>query len=184
MKSDQPTDFLIIGAGFSGLVIAERLSAAGWKCVVVDRRNHLGGNARDATDAAGVKTWFDLERLEGGDDYDRKIQRNIARCSFFIPIVSATTQRRLEGYFRREWSYAIDRARNIADGAVFILPVCVDDTNEGAAQVPDKFRAVHFTRLAGGEVSPAFLEQYLSVARRVAHLAVGEPKPKLASADR
>ena len=75
-------------------------------------------------DAAGVKTWFDLERLEGGDDYDRKIQRNIARCSFFIPIVSATTERRLEGYFRREWSYAIDRARNIADGAVFILPVC------------------------------------------------------------
>ena len=36
-------------------------------------------------DAAGVKTWFDLERLEGGDDYDRKIQRNIARCSYFIP---------------------------------------------------------------------------------------------------
>ena len=68
-------------------------------------------------DAAGVKTWFDLERLESGDDYDRKIQRNIARCSFFIPVVSATTQRRLEGYFRREWSYAIDRARNIADGA-------------------------------------------------------------------
>ena len=40
-------------------------------------------------DAAGIKTWFDLERLEGGDDYDRKIQRNIARCSYFIPIVSA-----------------------------------------------------------------------------------------------
>ena len=37
-------------------------------------------------DAAGVKTWFDLERLEGGDDYDRKIQRNITRCSFFIQI--------------------------------------------------------------------------------------------------
>jgi UDP-galactopyranose mutase len=48
------TDFLIIGAGFSGLVIAERLAAAGWKCVVVDRRDHLGGNARDLTDAAGV----------------------------------------------------------------------------------------------------------------------------------
>lgn len=45
---------MIIGAGFSGLVTAERLSAAGWKCVVVDRRNHLGGNAHDTTDAAGV----------------------------------------------------------------------------------------------------------------------------------
>jgi hypothetical protein len=107
-------------------------------------------------DAAGIKTWFDLERLEGGDDYDRKIQRNIARCSYFIPIVSAATQRRLEGYFRREWSYAIDRARNIAEGAVFIMPVTIDDTNGGDAQVPEKFKAVHFTRLPGGEVTAEF----------------------------
>jgi hypothetical protein len=115
-----------------------------------------------------VKTWFDVERLESGDDYDRKIQRNIARCSFFIPIVSAATQRRLEGFFRREWSYAIDRARNIADGALFILPVCIDDTSEGDAQVPEKFRAVHFTRLGGGETSPAFVArmQELLSARR------------------
>jgi len=119
-------------------------------------------------DAAGVKTWFDLERLESGDDYDRKIQRNIARCSFFIPVVSATTQRRLEAYFRREWSYAIDRARNIADGALFILPVCIDDTSEGDAHVPEKFKAVHFTRLPGGEPSPAFVArmQDLLSARR------------------
>ena len=48
------TDFLVIGAGFSGLVVAERLAAAGWKCVVADRRDHLGGNAYDRTDAAGV----------------------------------------------------------------------------------------------------------------------------------
>jgi TIR domain-containing protein/SIR2-like protein len=110
-------------------------------------------------DAAGVKTWFDLERLEGGDDYDRKIQRNVARCSYFIPIVSAATERRLEGYFRREWSYAIDRARNIAEGALFILPVCIDDTNAGDAHVPEKFKALHFTRLSGGEVSPEFAQR-------------------------
>ena len=106
-------------------------------------------------DVAGITTWFDLDRLEGGDDYDRKIQRNIARCSYFVPVVSATTQRRLEAYFRREWSYAIDRARNIAEGALFILPVCIDDTDVTAAQVPDKFKALNFTRLPGGEVSPS-----------------------------
>jgi hypothetical protein len=107
-------------------------------------------------DAAGVRAWFDLERLESGDDYDRKIQRNIARCSYFIPIVSATTERRLEGYFRREWSYAIDRARNIAEGALFVLPVCIDETDAGASQVPERFKALHFTRLPGGEVTPEF----------------------------
>lgn len=49
-------DFLIVGAGFSGLVVGQRLAEAGWKCVVVDRRDHLGGNAYDAPDQAGVLT--------------------------------------------------------------------------------------------------------------------------------
>jgi len=52
--------------------------------------------------------------------------------------------------------YAIDRARNIAEGALFILPVTIDDTNGGDAHVPEKFKAVHFTRLPGGEVTPEF----------------------------
>jgi hypothetical protein len=121
-----------------------------------------------AMDAAGLVTWFDLDRLEGGDDYDRKIRANVARCSYFVPVVSASTQRRLEGYFRREWSYAVDRARNIAEGAVFILPVCIDDTPEADALVPDRFRALHMARLPGGEPSPEFLRrlQELSQGRR------------------
>ena len=120
-------------------------------------------------DAAGIRTWFDLERLEGGDDYDRKIQRNIARCSYFIPVVSASTDSRLEGYFRREWSYAMDRARNMADEAIFILPVCVDDTDQGAARVPEKFKALHFSRLPGGEPAPGFVQRLRELlATRVA----------------
>ncbi|HET8831222.1 MAG TPA: toll/interleukin-1 receptor domain-containing protein [Casimicrobiaceae bacterium] len=116
-------------------------------------------------DAAGIRTWFDLDRLEGGDDYDRKIQRNIARCSYFIPVISSTTERRLEGYFRREWSYAIDRSRNIAEGALFVVPVCVDDTDVVHAHVPDKFKALHITRLPHGEVTSEFtrhLQDFLS----------------------
>ena len=107
-------------------------------------------------EAAGIATWFDIDRLEVGDDYDRKIRGNIARCSYFIPVVSATTQRRLEGYFRREWSYAMDRARNMADGALFILPVSIDATSAAEALVPDKFKALHFTQLPGGQVSVEF----------------------------
>jgi hypothetical protein len=118
-----------------------------------------------AMDAAGLVTWFDLDRLEGGDEFDRKIRTNIARCSYFVPIVSATTQRRLEGYFRREWSYAVDRSLNIADGAVFILPVCIDDTSEAAALVPEKFRALHMSRLPGGEPTPEFLRRLLELSQ-------------------
>jgi hypothetical protein len=116
-------------------------------------------------EAAGITTWFDMDRLEVGDDYDRKIQRNIARCSYFIPVVSANTQRRLEGYFRREWSYAMDRVRNMADGALFILPVSVDATNGGEALVPDKFKALHFTQLPGGQVPPEFAQRLVDFMR-------------------
>jgi hypothetical protein len=114
---------------------------------------------KSALDAAGLVTWFDLDRLEGGDDYDHKIRSNIARCSYFLPVVSASTQRRHEAYFRREWSYAVDRTRNMAEGTVFILPVCVDDTPEAEALVPDRFRALQFARLPGGEPSPDFVRR-------------------------
>lgn len=107
-------------------------------------------------EAAGIITWFDMDRLEGGDDYDRKIQRNIARCSYFVPVISAATQRRLEAYFRREWSYAIDRVRNMADGALFILPVTIDATDAAEALVPDRFKSLHFTQLPGGAVPTEF----------------------------
>jgi UDP-galactopyranose mutase len=48
-------DYLVIGAGFSGAVIAERLAAELSQTVlVVDRRSHVGGNAHDRPDRAGV----------------------------------------------------------------------------------------------------------------------------------
>ena len=110
-------------------------------------------------DAAALTTWFDLDRLESGDDYDRKIRNNIARCSYFVPIISATTERRHEAYFRREWSYAVDRMRSMAGGAVFILPVRIDDTAEATALVPDQFKAVHIVHLAEGKPTPEFVKR-------------------------
>ena len=48
-------DYLIVGAGFAGSVIAERLAAgSGKKVLLIDRREHIGGNAYDHLDAAGV----------------------------------------------------------------------------------------------------------------------------------
>lgn len=48
-------DFLIIGAGLSGLTLAERLSnGCGASCLIVEKRAHIGGNARDEYDRHGV----------------------------------------------------------------------------------------------------------------------------------
>jgi len=48
-------DYLIAGAGFSGAVMAERLSSQLNKtCLIVERRNHIGGNAFDCYNTDGV----------------------------------------------------------------------------------------------------------------------------------
>src|SRR5437763_11008552 len=48
-------DYLIVGAGFAGSVIAERLARGlGKKVLLVDRRSHIGGNAYDCFDDAGI----------------------------------------------------------------------------------------------------------------------------------
>src|SRR5678810_123202 len=51
----KPYDYLIVGAGFAGSVLAERLASQhGARVLLVDRRPHIGGNAYDEKDAAGV----------------------------------------------------------------------------------------------------------------------------------
>lgn len=48
-------NFLIVGAGFSGSVLAERIATQlGQTCLIVEKRNHIGGNAYDHYDAAGI----------------------------------------------------------------------------------------------------------------------------------
>ena len=48
------TDILVVGAGYAGSVVAERLASAGRRVHVIDKRPHLGGNAYDEYDEHGV----------------------------------------------------------------------------------------------------------------------------------
>lgn len=54
-KNSASYDYLVVGAGFAGAVMAERLARDGGKRVlVIDRRDHIGGNAFDHHDEAGI----------------------------------------------------------------------------------------------------------------------------------
>ena len=47
-------DHIIIGAGFSGAVLAERLASAGKSVLIVERRRTIGGNCHDERDGSGI----------------------------------------------------------------------------------------------------------------------------------
>ena len=101
----------------------------------------------DALRAAGLEVWFDQSELRGGDAWDASIRKQIKECALFVPIISATTNGRSEGYFRLEWKLAVDRSHLMADDQAFFLPVVIDDTTEPAARVPDQFRERPWSRL-------------------------------------
>lgn len=113
----------------------------------------------DALRAAGIEVWFDQSELRGGDAWDQKIRRELRDCALFVPIVSANTAARHEGYFRLEWDLADQRSHMIARNRAFIVPVCVDATSETCADVPESFQRVQWTRLPGGEAPAAFVER-------------------------
>ena len=111
----------------------------------------------DALRAAGIEVWFDQSELRGGDAWDRQIRKQIHDCALFIPLISARSQARLEGYFRREWKLAADRTHDMAEEKAFLVPVVIDDsirtTGQRSGQIPR--RAVDAA--AGGETPPTFV---------------------------
>jgi TolB-like protein len=111
---------------------------------------------RDALPALGLEAWYDESELNGGDAWDQKIRRQIRECDFFMPLVSAQTEARHEGYFRREWRLAVERTLDMADDHIFLLPIVIDDTDQAGARVPEKFLAVQWLRLPGGQPTAAF----------------------------
>src|SRR4051794_32997108 len=102
-------DWLVVGAGFAGSVIAERLaSQRGDKVLLIDRRPHIGGNAYDRHDEAGVlihqygphifhtnsKTIFDyLSQFTDWRPYEHRVLAEVDGMRLPIPINLITINR-------------------------------------------------------------------------------------------
>lgn len=119
----------------------------------------------EALRAAGVEVWFDKNELAGGDAWDAKIRGQIKACALFVPVISANTQARREGYFRREWKLAVDRMQDMDEGVPFLLPIAIDGVGENGAFVPEAFLKVQWTKLGGGDVPPALTARVVALLR-------------------
>src|ERR1041384_3267149 len=101
-------DYLIVGAGFAGSVLAERLaSQLDQRVLICDRRPHIGGNAYDRYDDAGV-----LIHQYG-------------------PHIFHTNSERLFTYLSRftEWRPYEHRVLGQVDGKLVPIPINLDTIN-------------------------------------------------------
>jgi TolB-like protein len=125
---------------------------------------HAARKICEALRSAEVEVWLDQDGgLVGGDSWDIKIRGQIAACALFVPVISANTQARREGYFRLEWKLAAQRTHMMSDRTAFLLPVVIDATLDAEADVPAEFKAVQWTRLPAGQTSTAFVERVKSL---------------------
>jgi UDP-galactopyranose mutase len=102
-------DYLVVGAGFAGSVMAERLArAAGARVLIVDRRPHIGGNAYDHYNAAGL-----LVHRYG-------------------PHIFHTNSRQIFEYLSQftAWRAYQHRVRAWVDGRLVPIPINLDTVNE------------------------------------------------------
>jgi UDP-galactopyranose mutase len=101
-------DYLVVGAGFAGAVMAERLASAGRKVLIVDKRMHIGGNAYDCHDGAGI-----LVHRYG-------------------PHIFHTNSREVYEYLSRftEWRPYQHRVKASVDGQLLPIPINLTTVNE------------------------------------------------------
>lgn len=98
---------LVVGAGFAGSVVAERLAVAGRRVMVIDRRAHIGGNAFDEFDEAGV-----LIHRYGPHIFHTNARRIIEYLSAFT-----------------HWRFYEHRVRAVVDGNLYPMPINRDTIN-------------------------------------------------------
>ena len=73
------------------------------KAVFLSYASQDAGAARricESLRAAGIEVWFDQSELRGGDVWDHRIRQQIQDCALFIPVISAHTDERTEGYLQ------------------------------------------------------------------------------------
>ena len=103
--------------------------------------------------------------------------RDVDRMIAFLEdsIDAGATQTEMIGYVPAQRLNRTEYANVVKD----LLDVDIDP----AEYLPPEIEVNGFTNIAAAlSVSPAFVEQYVDMARTVAHLAVGEPRPKVATA--
>ncbi|MEE8525953.1 MAG: toll/interleukin-1 receptor domain-containing protein [Thermoanaerobaculia bacterium] len=146
-------------------VAAERMESGAVFLSYASQDREAAVAMKQALESAGVEVWFDRKDLQAGDSWRLQLRTNVQRCGLFLPILSVNARGRLEGIYREEWRWAIERSRGIAESVPFIQPVIVDELADGADDIPAEFWARQVSRFPGGRPSEEFSRRAKEVIR-------------------
>jgi hypothetical protein len=119
----------------------------------------IAANVAQVISTNGPPVWFDRRELGAGDEWDRKIMKNIELAAVFVPLLSRATLRQGPRYYAAEWKAAIRYADRWL-GAPFILPLVIDDIDPNDPLLPAEFNAIQASRRgADGSIPADFLER-------------------------
>ena len=109
------------------------------------REDHmLAGRLYEMLTAKGLNVWYDLKKINYGDQWMREIEEAIDTVRLFVPIVSQKTLSEEDKEFhmyRKEWTIADRRADGFS--RQFIMPLVSDDVNIYSARLPQSFKHAH-----------------------------------------
>ena len=115
-------------------------------------------------DEAGLDAWFDRNEIQSGPRYDNRIRQHIQQCDLFVPLLSRETESAEDGYFRKEWQWALERSDALDSGSRFVLPVCIDDC--GPQNIPASLRKFPTQSAPGGQPTPDFVNACVTTVRQ------------------
>jgi hypothetical protein len=69
-----------------------------------------------------------------------------------------------DGYFRKEWQWALERSDALDSGSRFVLPVCIDDC--GPQNIPASLRKFPTQSAPGGQPTPDFVNDCVTTVRQ------------------
>ncbi len=120
-------------------------------------------------DAEGLDVWFDRVDNPSGDRYERGIRQHIQQCDLFVPFLSRAALAEKDGFFRKEWRWAADRASAHEGGARFYLPVSVDPDLPGdaATALPPDLQTPALGTAPGGEPTSELLLACILAVRQI-----------------
>ncbi len=96
--------------------------------------------------ANGLTPWLDRERIYGGAEWDELIQRALKKDVQYVVVLRSKNfveKSSGESYLNREIDTAVDRSKSFPDGAVFIIPVFIDDDRTEHAGL-DQFQWIDY----------------------------------------